>query len=100
MNELVEGVLSISPGLPPHDGSRGVVHPLPVPSDVFAVTLHVSLLEVGWESVQILEAREGNKKIQNKGAGKSEKTQQEQNRRTSTTPSCSGPIPAQKSRGN
>ena len=54
MNELVEGVLTVCPGLPPHDGAGAVGDPGPGPGHVLPVALHVALLEVGCESVQIL----------------------------------------------
>ena len=47
MNELIEGVLAVGPGLPPHDGAGAVADPGPGPGHVLPVALHVSLLEVG-----------------------------------------------------
>jgi hypothetical protein len=69
VDQLVEGVLAVGPGLAPHDGAGGVVHlesqserrtvrdfthPGPAARDVLAVALHVALLEVGGEAVQVL----------------------------------------------
>ena len=43
MDELVEGVLSVGTRLPPHDGTRGVVHTSPSTGHALAVGLHVAL---------------------------------------------------------
>ena len=54
MNELVECVLTIGARLPPHNGPGAVADPGPGPGHVLPVALHVALLEVSSESVQIL----------------------------------------------
>lgn len=43
VDELVEGVLSVGPGLAPHDWSGVVVHTGAVFGDVLPVRLHVAL---------------------------------------------------------
>lgn len=43
VDELVEGVLSVGPGLAPHDRSSLVVHTGAVFGDVLPVGLHVAL---------------------------------------------------------
>ena len=54
MNELIEGVLAVGTGLPPHDGAGAVADTGPGPGHVLPVALHVTLLEVGREPVHIL----------------------------------------------
>ena len=43
VDELVEGMLSIGPWLPPHNGSGVIVHTGAIFSDVLPVRLHVAL---------------------------------------------------------
>lgn len=43
VDELVEGVLSVGPWLPPHDWSGVIVHTGAVFGDVLPVGLHVAL---------------------------------------------------------
>ena len=55
MDELVEGMLSVRSRLSPHDGAGAVVHTVAAARDGLAVALHVSLLEVGCETVHVLK---------------------------------------------
>src|SRR2546426_3252974 len=52
--QLIEGVLSVSPGLAPIDRSRLSSDFFSVESDVFAVTLHRQLLQVCGKPLEIL----------------------------------------------
>src|SRR5690606_12438141 len=52
--QLIKCVLSIGAGLSPDDGTGLVVDRRAVTVHVFAVALHVTLLEVGSEPVQVL----------------------------------------------
>src|SRR5579862_8647753 len=58
MNQLVEGMLAIGSRLAPIDGAGRVSDLCAVEGDVFAVALHRQLLQVGWESLQILLIRQ------------------------------------------
>ena len=40
VNELIEGMLAVSPRLTPEDRSRLIIDPYPVHSNLLAVTLH------------------------------------------------------------
>lgn len=55
MDELVEGMLSICAWLSPSYGTCRVGHFLPRSCDVLAITFHISLLEVRWESMEVLQ---------------------------------------------
>ena len=55
MDELVESMLSIGARFSPDNGPGGVVHQLTTMRYVFTVTLHVCLLEVGSEAMQVLQ---------------------------------------------
>ena len=57
VDELVEAVLAVRPGLAPEDGARLVVDGAPVERDVLAVRLHRQLLEVRGEALQVLAVR-------------------------------------------
>lgn len=54
MNELIKRMLAVGARLSPHNGSRGIVDGVSGPRHVFAVALHVALLEVSGETMQIL----------------------------------------------
>ena len=54
VDELVEAVLAVRPGLAPVDRARLVVDEPPVERDVLAVRLHRQLLEVRGEALQVL----------------------------------------------
>src|ERR1700751_1349291 len=58
MDQLIERVLTIGPGLTPVDRAGVVVGPNAVERDVLAVALHGQLLEVGGEALQILLIRQ------------------------------------------
>ena len=55
MYKLVKCMLSIGSWFSPHNGASLIVHKLSTSSDVLAVTLHVSLLEVSSKSVHVLK---------------------------------------------
>ena len=57
VDQLVEAVLAVRPGLAPVDRARLVVDDLPVERDVLAVRLHGQLLEVRGEALQVLAVR-------------------------------------------
>lgn len=54
MNQLVEGVLTVGTGLTDNPGASAVGDSLTVSVPVFAVRLHIALLEVGREAVHVL----------------------------------------------
>lgn len=66
MDQLIESMLPVRPWLAPNNRPRRVAHTIaitkiflrilikPLPSNVFSVALHVALLEVGGETVQVL----------------------------------------------
>src|SRR6266446_4627986 len=54
MNQLIEGMLTIGSRLAPVDRAGIVADSLAVAGDVFAVALHRQLLQIGWESLQVL----------------------------------------------
>lgn len=54
VDELVEGVLSVGSSLSPDDRARLIVDPRAVLGDELAVRLHVALLEVVGELVEVL----------------------------------------------
>ena len=54
VDELVERVLAVSARFSPHDRSGRVVDPRAAARDRLAVRLHVALLEVRREPVQVL----------------------------------------------
>src|SRR6266446_689360 len=58
MNQLIEGMLAIGSRLTPVDGAGIVADSLAVQGDVFAVTLHGQLLQIGWEALQVLLVRQ------------------------------------------
>lgn len=57
VNELIEGVLSVSAGLAPDDRAGRVADLLPAARYVLSVALHIALLEVRGESMQVLIIR-------------------------------------------
>src|SRR5712691_2490158 len=58
MNQLIEGMLAIGSRLTPVDGAGIVADSLAVQGDVLAVALHGQLLQIGWESLQVLLVRQ------------------------------------------
>ncbi len=58
VDQLVEGVLAVGARLTPDDGTGLVVDLVAVAVHVFAVGLHVALLEVGGETVHVLVVRQ------------------------------------------
>lgn len=58
VDELIEGVLAVGAGLAPHDRTRLVVDGPARSRDVLAVALHVALLEIRGEPVQVLVVRQ------------------------------------------
>jgi len=54
VDELVEGVLAIGARLAPHDRTSAVLDGFARLADELAVALHIALLEVGGEPVQVL----------------------------------------------
>ena len=58
MNQLIKSMLSIGAGFSPNDGSGLVVDCFTISAYVFSITLHISLLEIGRESVHVLIIRE------------------------------------------
>src|SRR5216683_7902789 len=57
VDELIEGVLSVSARFTPDDGAGRDVYWLAITVDVLAVTLHVALLKVSGETVHVLIIR-------------------------------------------
>ena len=51
MDQLIEGVLAVGSRLAPVDRSGVVVDVGPLERDMFAVTLHRQLLEIGWKAL-------------------------------------------------
>jgi len=58
VDELIEGVLPICAGLPPDDGSGGVLQGIACAADALTVAFHVALLEVSRKVFQILFVRQ------------------------------------------
>src|SRR5690606_25550987 len=58
MDKLVECMLAVGARFAPNNGSGLVVHTVSLAIDVFTVTFHISLLEVGRKAVHILVVRE------------------------------------------
>jgi len=58
VHQLVEGVLAVGARLAPDHRAGGVVDAAAVARHVLAVALHVALLEVGGEAVQVLVVRQ------------------------------------------
>lgn len=56
VDELVEGVLPVGPGLPPHDGSSVVPDPASIFGDVLPVGFHVALTTT--ETARLQAARQ------------------------------------------
>ena len=54
MNELVKSVLAVGARFSPKDGACLVAHQLPVAVGIFAVALHIALLEIRREAAQVL----------------------------------------------
>ncbi len=54
MNELIERMLAIRARLAPVDRSGGVIDNIAIERDSLAIAFHRELLQVGWESLEIL----------------------------------------------
>jgi hypothetical protein len=54
MNQLIEGMLSIRPGFAPNHRAGLIVHFPPAPVNGLSIALHIPLLKVGWEAMQVL----------------------------------------------
>ena len=54
MNQLIEGMLPIRPGFAPNHRASLIVHFTPAPVNELSIALHIPLLKVGWEAVQVL----------------------------------------------
>jgi len=54
VDELVEGVLAVGAWLAPHDRTCAVVDGLARLADELSVALHITLLEIGGKTVQVL----------------------------------------------
>ena len=66
MYELIECMLSISPGFTPYNRSCCVVYPVATASHILAIRLHVTLLEVGCKPMHVLDKVKQNKILTNK----------------------------------
>lgn len=58
MDQLIEGVLTVSAGLTPDDRASRKVNLFATLCHALAIALHVTLLEVSGETVQILIVRQ------------------------------------------
>src|SRR5262245_29449277 len=58
MNQLIEGMLPIGSRLAPIDRAGIVADSVALEGDVFAVALHRQLLQIGWESLEVLLVRQ------------------------------------------
>src|SRR5690606_5601521 len=58
MYQLIEGMLAICPWLSPDNRSCLVVNTVAIPVHIFAVALHISLLEISRKTVKILVVRQ------------------------------------------
>src|SRR5687768_5628345 len=58
MDQLIERVLSIGSRLAPNNWSGGIINERSVARHTLAIALHVSLLEVGRQTVQVLIVRQ------------------------------------------
>lgn len=56
VDELVEGMLAVGARLTPDDGASRCLYLLARPRDILAVRFHITLLEVGGETVHVLTA--------------------------------------------
>ena len=54
MNQLIERMLAVSAGLTPNDWASLVRNWVTVTIHIFTVRLHISLLEISWETVHVL----------------------------------------------
>src|SRR5689334_7619782 len=63
MNQLVERVLPVSSRLAPVDRTRVVRYWNAVDRDTFAIALHDQLLQVRWESFQVLFIRQHSRRL-------------------------------------
>ena len=54
VDQLVKSVLTVGAGLSPDDGTGLVIHWLTVAVNAFSVGFHITLLEVSWETVEVL----------------------------------------------
>src|ERR1700739_1509770 len=58
MDQLIERVLTVGARLAPKDRARGIVNISSIDRDVLSVALHGQLLQVGWESLEVLIVRQ------------------------------------------
>ena len=58
MNQLIEGMLAVGSRLAPIDRAGIVGDFVAIERDVLAVALHRQLLQIGWESLQVLLVRQ------------------------------------------
>src|SRR5690606_28441443 len=54
MNQLVKSMLTIRPRLPPNDRASLVIHPSAIARHLFAIALHIELLQVRAETMEVL----------------------------------------------
>ncbi len=54
MNQLIEGMLSIRPGLAPNHRASLIVDFTSAPVNELSIALHIPLLKVGWKAVHVL----------------------------------------------
>src|SRR5690606_31442602 len=54
MDKLIKGMLSVGAGLAPDDGPGLVIHRMAFAVYVFAIALHITLLEISGKAVQVL----------------------------------------------
>src|SRR5689334_12623419 len=57
VDQLIEGVLPVGSRFAPVHRARLVAHARAVNADALAIALHGELLEIGWESRQVLAVR-------------------------------------------
>src|SRR2546427_9087173 len=57
VNQLIKGVLPVRTRLAPDDGAGRIIDGLTVAPDALAIALHVALLEISGEPVQVLVVR-------------------------------------------
>src|SRR6266700_1980548 len=63
VNQLVEGVLTVGSRFTPVNRARRVADLGSIERDVLAVALHRQLLQVGWESLQVLFVRQDRNRL-------------------------------------
>src|SRR5574343_551778 len=57
VDQLIKSMLTIGTGFSPNDGAGRIGHPVAVTIDRFPITLHISLLEIGSKTMQVLIIR-------------------------------------------